>query len=105
MQTATLIPALVNGHLDYTMSFLPSCRQRTAIEYQKLVEAAGFTLSQIIPTKSIMNVSVMSAGTPKIRRLPGRSSSYDIYRNANDTGGEVLWSQLIVSVRSAAMES
>jgi ubiquinone/menaquinone biosynthesis C-methylase UbiE len=49
----------INKMFDLTMMALSGGRQRTAIEYQKLLEAAGFTLSQIIPTESVMDVSVI----------------------------------------------
>jgi hypothetical protein len=49
----------INKVFDLTMMALSGGRQRTAIEYQKLLEAAGFTLSQIIPTQSVMDVSVI----------------------------------------------
>ena len=41
------------------MMALSGGRQRTTMEYQKLMEAAGFTLSQIIPTESVIGVSVI----------------------------------------------
>jgi O-methyltransferase domain len=49
----------INKIFDLTMMALSGGRQRTRIEYQKLMEAAGFTLSQIIPTESVMGVSVI----------------------------------------------
>ncbi|HEY2920457.1 MAG TPA: hypothetical protein VGK77_15850, partial [Candidatus Binatia bacterium] len=33
-------------------------RERTAADYQTLLEAAGFTMEKIIPTKSVMGVSI-----------------------------------------------
>ena len=49
----------INKIFDLTMMVLSGGRQRTRIEYQKLMEAAGFTLSQIIPTESVIGVSVI----------------------------------------------
>src|SRR5688572_29171789 len=49
----------INKIFDLTMMALSGGRQRTRIEYQKLMEAAGFTLSQIISTESVMGVSVI----------------------------------------------
>jgi ubiquinone/menaquinone biosynthesis C-methylase UbiE len=49
----------INKIFDLTMMVLSGGRQRTTIEYQKLMEAAGLTLSQIIPTESVLGVSVI----------------------------------------------
>ena len=43
------------------MMALSGGRQRTTMEYQKLMESAGFTLLQIIPTESVMGVSVIES--------------------------------------------
>ena len=42
--------------LDLTMMVLPGGKERTADEYRVLLEAAGFTLSQIIPTNTDVSI-------------------------------------------------
>ena len=42
-------------------------RERTAAEYQALLEAAGFAMARIIPTPSVMGVSVIEATRARSR--------------------------------------
>jgi ubiquinone/menaquinone biosynthesis C-methylase UbiE len=44
---------------DLTMMVLAGGRERTAAEYRALLETAGFDLANIIPTLSVISVSVM----------------------------------------------
>jgi ubiquinone/menaquinone biosynthesis C-methylase UbiE len=44
---------------DLNMMMLSGGRERTAAEYQTLVEAAGFAMGKIIPTQSVVGVSVI----------------------------------------------
>jgi hypothetical protein len=44
---------------DLNMMVLAGGRERTAAEYHALLEAAGFALAKIIPTRSVMGVSVI----------------------------------------------
>jgi hypothetical protein len=44
---------------DLNMMVLAGGRERTAAEYQALLEAAGFVVARIIPTRSVMSVSVI----------------------------------------------
>jgi len=44
---------------DLNMLVLAGGRERTAAEYQALLEAAGFAMARIIPTPSVMGVSVI----------------------------------------------
>jgi len=46
---------------DLNMMVLAGGRERTAAEYQVLLEAAGFALAKIIPTQSVMGVSVIES--------------------------------------------
>jgi hypothetical protein len=51
------------------MMVLSGGRERTAAEYQRLLEAAGFAMARIIPTASPLNVSVIEgtrAGTQDV---------------------------------------
>jgi len=49
----------ISKFFDLNMMVLNGGRERTAAEYQALLEAAGFTLVTIIPTQSVMGVSVI----------------------------------------------
>lgn len=42
--------------LDLTMMALPGGKERTAVEYQSLLEASGFTFAQIVPTSSDVSI-------------------------------------------------
>ena len=42
--------------LDLTMMVLPGGKERTADEYQSLLEASGFTFTQIIPTSCDVSI-------------------------------------------------
>ncbi len=44
---------------DLNMLVLAGGRERTVAEYQALLEAAGFAMARIIPTRSVMGVSVI----------------------------------------------
>ncbi len=48
---------------DLNMLVLAGGRERTAAEYQALLEAAGFAMEKVVPTPSVMGVSVIE-GTP-----------------------------------------
>lgn len=88
------------------MMALSGGRQRTTMEYQKLMEAAGFTLSQIIPTESVIGVSVIECRPAQTLDLAPEIGYY--FRQANQPytrRSEVIWLQQIVSVQNAAMES
>jgi hypothetical protein len=51
----------INKFFDLTMMALSGGHQRTADEFQILLGAAGFALRQIIPTQSVMSVSVIES--------------------------------------------
>jgi len=59
----------VTKFFDLTMLVLSGGRERTVAEYQALLEAAGFTLTQIIPTPSVMSVNVIE-GTTTRKQVP-----------------------------------
>ena len=42
--------------LDLTMMVLPGGKERTAVEYQRLLEASGFELTQIILTSCDVSI-------------------------------------------------
>ena len=42
--------------LDLTMMVLPGGKERTAEEYQRLLEASGFTFTRIFPTTSDVSI-------------------------------------------------
>ncbi|PYM94597.1 MAG: hypothetical protein DME04_07500 [Candidatus Rokuibacteriota bacterium] len=52
---------------DLNMMVLAAGRERTAAEYQALLEAAGFAMARIIPTPSVMGVSVIEATRARSR--------------------------------------
>jgi hypothetical protein len=49
----------ISRMFDLNMLMLAGGRESTAAEYQALLEAAGFALVQIIPTPSVLSVSVI----------------------------------------------
>ncbi|TAJ83572.1 methyltransferase [bacterium] len=49
----------ISKFFDLNMMVLSGGRERTAAEYQALLEAAGFTLAKIIPAQSVMGVSII----------------------------------------------
>ena len=52
--------------LDLTMLVVAGGRERNEIEYRTLLEASGFSLTKIIPTPSVLGLSVIES-TPADR--------------------------------------
>jgi hypothetical protein len=53
--------------IDLNMMVLNGGRERTGADYQTLLEAAGFTMEKIIPTKSVMGVSIIECARKQSR--------------------------------------
>lgn len=60
VQQATAVQPLVMS--DLTMLVMTGGRERTASEYESLLRAAGFELTELIPTQSVMSVIESARG-------------------------------------------